>query len=357
MQNDFFAAFNADALKRLTVSLAVGLVGVLVFLWATLPVPWMLGAMSFTVIAALGGLKIGVPRPLRDISLAIVGSMIGTAFSPAILDHLATWLAVILYNYAYLVAVIGTGTLFFMKICRQNFTTAFFSSTPGGLMEMPFLCDALGGNARFASMAHSVRVVIVVLAVPLFIRFSEADSYAERLSVTVTAPELTAVDALMLVVAAFVGFLCARRARIPAPALVGPILAGVIIHLAGWTEAKPPEGLFSAAQLVVGASIGSYFIGVNLRQLGVITVYSVVWTVILLAMAAGFASLGARLLDVEFKVLLLALSPGGQAEMALVALFMGIEVPLIATVHIFRSMSIYAIAPVIFRKMEKSRKD
>jgi membrane AbrB-like protein len=133
------------------------------------------------------------------------------------------------------------------------------------------------------------------------------------------------------------------------------MLAGVIVHLFGWTEAKPPEGIFSAAQLVVGASIGGYFIGVSILSLGRITVYSLVWTVIMLLIAAGFAHLGTHVLDVDFNVLLLALSPGGQAEMALVALFMGIEVPLIATVHIFRSMSIYAIAPLVFKFFKKAK--
>ncbi|MEL0105314.1 MAG: AbrB family transcriptional regulator [Rhodospirillaceae bacterium] len=349
------AAFSVDALKRLTFTLPIGIVGALLFLWATLPVPWMLGPMSFTVIAALIGLKVGVPKPLRNVALAIVGSMIGTAFSPAILDHLSTWLVVILYNYAYLITVISAGTFFFYKICRQNVTTAFFSSSPGGLMEMPFLCEAVGGDARFASMVHSIRVVIVVLAVPIYIRFAEAASYAAKAVVPEVAADLAAIDAIILVAAAVVGYLVAKQLRIPAPALVGPMLAGVIVHLFGWTEAKPPEGIFSAAQLVVGASIGGYFVGVTILSLGRITVYSLVWTVILLLIAAGFAHLGTHVLDVDFNVLFLALSPGGQAEMALVALFMGIEVPLIATVHIFRSMSIYAIAPLVFKFFKKAK--
>jgi len=349
------AVFSADALKRLAITLPIGLAGALLFLWATLPVPWMLGAMSFTVAAALAGLKVGVPKPIRNVALAIVGSMIGTAFSPAILDHLSTWLTVILYNYAYLITAIGAGTFFFMKICRQDLTTAFFSSSPGGLMEMPFLCEAVGGDARFASTVHSVRVVIVVLAVPIYIRFAEAASYAAKAVVPEVAQELAAMDAAILVTAALVGYLAAKQLRIPAPALVGPMLAGVVIHLFGWTEAKPPEGIFSAAQLVVGASIGGYFVGVSILSLGRITVYSLIWTVMLLLIAAGFAHLGTRVLDVDFNVLLLALSPGGQAEMALVAIFMGIEVPLIATVHIFRSMSIYAIAPVVFKFLKKAK--
>jgi membrane AbrB-like protein len=349
-------AFSADALKRLAITLPIALAGALVFLWATLPVPWMLGAMCLTVAAALSGLNVGVPKPLRNVALAIVGSMIGTAFSPAILDHLSTWFAVILYNYAYLITAIGAGTFFFMKICRQDLTTAFFSSSPGGLMEMPFLCEAVGGDARFASMVHSVRVVIVVLAVPLYIRFAEAASYSAKLAVPEAVQELAAADGAILALAAIVGYLAAKLLRIPAPALVGPMLAGVLIHLVGWTEAKPPEGIFSVAQLLVGASIGGYFVGVSVFSLGRITLYSLVWTVILLLIAAGFAHLGTRVLDVDFNVLLLALSPGGQAEMALVALFMGIEVPLIATVHIFRSMSIYAIAPVVFKFLNKVKK-
>jgi membrane AbrB-like protein len=210
-------AFSSDALKRLTFTLPIGLVGALLFLWATLPVPWMLGAMSFTVIAALIGLKVGVSKPLRNVALAIVGSMIGTAFSPAILDHLSTWLVVILYNYAYLITVIGAGTFFFCKICRQNVTTAFFSSSPGGLMEMPFLCEAAGGDARFAAMVHSVRVVIVVLAVPIYIRFAEAASYAAKAVVPEVAADLAAIDAIILMAVAVVGYLVAKQLRIPHP--------------------------------------------------------------------------------------------------------------------------------------------
>jgi membrane AbrB-like protein len=232
-------AFSADALKRLAITLPIALAGALVFLWATLPVPWMLGAMCLTVAAALSGLNVGVPKPLRNVALAIVGSMIGTAFSPAILDHLSTWFAVILYNYAYLITAIGAGTFFFMKICRQDLTTAFFSSSPGGLMEMPFLCEAVGGDARFASMVHSVRVVIVVLAVPLYIRFAEAASYSAKLAVPEAVQELAAADGAILALAAIVGYLAAKLLRIPAPALVGPMLAGVLIHLvccpaSGW---------------------------------------------------------------------------------------------------------------------------
>ena len=347
-------ALSFDALKRLAFTLAIGLVGTLLFLWATLPVPWMLGAMSFAVIAALAGLKVGVPKPLRNVALAIVGSMIGTAFSPAILDHLSTWLAVIIYNYLYLITVIGAGTIFFSKICRQDVTTAFFSSSPGGLMEMPFLCEAVGGEARFVAMVHSVRVVIVVLVVPIYIRFAEAASFGTTGDVPRLTADLAAIDAMILLASAAVGYLIAKQLRIPAAALVGPMLASVIVHLFGWTEAKPPEGVFSLAQLVVGVSIGGYFVGVSILSLKRITAYSLVWTMILLLIAGGFAYLGSYILDVDFNVLLLALSPGGQAEMALVALFMGIEVPLIATVHIFRSMSIYAIAPLVFKIFRKS---
>ena len=346
-------AFSSDALERLAFTLAIGLVGVHLFVWATLPVPWILGAMSFAVIAALTGLKVGVPKPLRNTALAIVGSMIGTAFSPAILDHLSTWLAIIIYNYLYLITVIGAGTFFFCRICRQDVTTAFFSSSPGGLMEIPFLCEAVGGEARFVAMVHSVRVVIVVLAVPIYIRFAEAVSYATKGDVPRLSADLAAIDAIILMTTAAVGYLVAKQLRIPAAALVGPMLAGVIVHLFGWTEAKPPEVVFSLAQLVVGVSIGGYFVGVSILSLKRTMAYSLVWTMILLLITGGFAYLGTYILEVDFIVLLLALSPGGQAEMALVALFMGIEVPLIATVHIFRSMSIYAIVPLIFKIFRK----
>ena len=176
-------------------------------------------------------------------------------------------MVVIIYNYLYLITVIGAGTFFFCRICRQDVTTAFFSSSPGGLMEMPFLCEAVGGEARFVAMVHSVRVVIVVLAVPIYIRFAEAVSYATKGDVPRLSADLAAIDAIILMTTAAVGYLVAKQLRIPAAALVGPMLAGVIVHLFGWTEAKPPEVVFSLAQLVVGVSIGGYFVGVSILSL------------------------------------------------------------------------------------------
>jgi membrane AbrB-like protein len=269
------------------------------------------------------------------------------------------WLTVILFNATYFVTVVAAGTLFFVRVCRQDLTTGFFSSAPGGLMEMPFLCEALGGDARFASMVHSVRVVIVVLAVPIYIRFAEAAVFSNPPAPPPPHP-LSLESGAILIAIAFGGYIVARLLRIPGPALVGPLLASVGFHLAGLTVAKPPGPLFFAAQLVVGTSIGGYFIGMHLRHVGRLALMSLGWTVIMLMLAGLFAGLGAHLFGMDFNLLLLALSPGGQAEMALVALFLGIQVPLVATVHLIRSMSIYAAAPLffkLFRRLQANRRE
>jgi uncharacterized membrane protein AbrB (regulator of aidB expression) len=104
---------------------------------------------------------------------------------------------------------------------------------------------------------------------------------------------------------------------------------------------------------VLGCGIGTYFIGMHIRELGRVAMVSLSWTAILLVIAAGFALFGAWALDFPYYVLLVALSPGGQAEMGLVAIAMGIEAALVATIHFVRSMSAFLLAPVMFRLLRR----
>lgn len=340
--------------RRIATALIPGAIGGAVFAYLTSPIPWMLGAMCVTATMGLMGVRFSVPHQLRMAGMFIVGILLGSAFTPDIFARVGAWAGAVVLNSAYLIVVVTAGTIFFRKVARYDRASSYFASAPGGLMEMPILAEAFGGNARDVSVAHVFRVVIVIIAIPLYLRLTESALFvAAAAAPHAKAAPLTPFDAALLIGVGLVGLFLARLARLPAPALIGTMVGSAAIHLAGLTAAKPPPVVFNTAQLVLGCGIGTYFIGMKLRELGRIVAVSLSWTVILLLIAAAFAVAGSWALDFPYYVLLVALSPGGQAEMGLVAIAMGIEAALVATLHFVRSMSAFLLAPVMFRLLRR----
>ena len=66
-------------------------------------------------------------------------------------------------------------------------------------------------------------------------------------------------------------------------------------------------------------------------------------------LSAGFAALLAWGWGLHPATALLATSPGGMAEMSLVALGLGVEVAIVASMHIFRIAVVVIAVPPVFK--------
>src|SRR3546814_12432503 len=86
---------------------------------------------------------------------------------------------------------------------------------------------------------------------------------------------------LVLAFCGIAGFILARLARLPAAAILGPMLFSAAFHMTGVTDAKPPVELINAAQVVVGTTIGCRFAGVKLALVARSIVASIGSTIIL----------------------------------------------------------------------------
>ena len=66
------------------MTLALGIPGGALFYLLQLPLPWMLGAMAATTIAAISGVRVALMPSLRLVFVAILGVMLGSAFTPEV---------------------------------------------------------------------------------------------------------------------------------------------------------------------------------------------------------------------------------------------------------------------------------
>ena len=128
--------------------------------------------MVATTAASLGGANLYVPGPMRSIMVAIIGVLLGASFTPEIVEKAHEWPLTIGCLLLYLGFLIGILFLYFHRIVGLDPATAYFSAAPGGLSEMVITGAAMGADDRTIALIHTARVLLVVLAVPLWFRYT-----------------------------------------------------------------------------------------------------------------------------------------------------------------------------------------
>ena len=334
---------------RALLALALGTGGGWLASLAGLPLPWMIGAMLATTLAAVAGLPVALWQRLREGFVVVLGVMLGSSFTPEIAAQLPGWGLSIVILSLYTVVSGGLGAWFFHRVAGYDRITSYFSAMPGGLSVMIFVGEAMGGDSRLISLTHASRLLLVVLILPFAFQLFMGYDPGERPAAGPALSALGGVDVAVLTASGVLGWAGARLLRVPAPAVVGPMLLSAAVHLGGVIEAGPPQLLVAAAQVVVGSALGCRFAGTTVSTIWRTILWAAGGTVVLLGTAVAAAWAGYLVTGLPVLELTLAYSPGGLAEMSLVALALGLEAALVATHHIVRIFLIVVFAPLAFR--------
>jgi membrane AbrB-like protein len=329
-------------------ALALGAIGGALFFTVNMPLAWMIGAMCFTTIAALAGAPVAGPGRLRNVMVTVLGVMLGSTFTPEVLDRAGQWMISIACLVVFIAAVVAAVGWALHRWAGFARPTAYFSATPGGLVIMVLLGGSMGGDERTIALMHSMRLLMTVLVIPFwFVVFQGYEPGGT--AALARGGSLTLTDAGVLTLCAVLGYWLASRARIPAAALVGPMLLSAAVHLSGLSQATPPGALVALAQVVMGTAVGCRFAGVSLRRVLKVMVTGAATTVFMMAAAAAFALVIEAATGLSFQALVLAFSPGGLAEMTLISLSLGIDTAFVSTHHLVRILFLVGVAPIAYR--------
>ncbi len=343
--------------RALAVALAIGGAGGGLFAHWNLPLPWMIGALVATTATAIAhGVVyppparplLRVPLKLRNAMLVIVGIMLGGAFDPGVAGAPGAWLVSLLGLALYVPLALVMGFVYLRRAVGFDPITAYFTAAPGGLAELTFVGAAAGGDERRIALAHSIRIMLVVMILPFWLQLAWGYVPGARASLASAAAGIGPLD-LALLTACALGLPLARRLRLPAAHLTGPMLLSAAVHLLGWTDSAPPAALVAAAQVVIGAAIGMRFGGVRPAFVLRMACVSAGLTVLLAGLAIAFVAGLGPLTGLDRLALLLAYAPGGVAEMSLVALAMDVDPGFVATHHVVRIGLIVLLVPLTFR--------
>jgi membrane AbrB-like protein len=340
-------------LARTAAGLGIGIIGGAVFAWAGAPLAWMLGALIGVTAFSLAGARVAIPPTLRSVMVAVLGVMLGSAFTPEIAGHIAAWSGAFLVMLGFLLVTMTLVVLFLRFGVGMDRATAYFSGAPGGITEMVLVGESQGADSRIITLMHTTRILVIVAVIPFYFRVLAGVDVPTLPPQAASLLDTPVSDGFLMVGCAVLGYPLARLLRLPAAALLGPMLLSAGVHLAGWTAASPPFELLAAAQVVVGSALGARFAGVSLRRAWPYLVIGAGSGLIMMALAWLASALFAEGVGVDPMGLLLALVPGGLVEMGLIALSLGIDTAMVSTLHVLRIGLIILVAPLFFVLLDR----
>mgnify|MGYP000223745422 CR=1 FL=1 len=341
---------HRDTLKAFGIAVA----GAGAFLAAGLPLPFLFGPMAACLAAALAGVRMRGAGKLGDGMRTILGLAVGASITPALMAQVPV-MALTLALMPVYVALIGLiGVPFFRYVWGFDRPTSYFAAMPGGLQDMVIFGIEAGGDARALSLIHATRLLLVVILAPVLL--SGLQGVSLDAPVGVPAAQVPLSDLVLLVFAAIVGWKGGERVGLFGASILGPMIVATALSLGGVLHNRPPAEAINVAQVFIGMGIGVHFAGVTWRELSRDVAAGAVFGVILAALAVVFTALAYRLGGAPAVEAFLSFAPGGQAEMAVIAIVIGADLGFVVLHHITRVVLVILGAPFVARAALGPRK-
>lgn len=311
-----------------------------------LPLPWMIGPMLVMAACNFGGLRLRAPKPARTLGQVIIGTALGLYFTPAVAREVAALWPVLL-SAAVLALVIGALSGWLLaRLSGTEPATAFFASVPGGATEMAVLAERFGARVDHVALAQSLRILLVVLTIPAVLTYSGvhgADFYPQS-----GAAFRPSGLALLLGITAAAGAML-RLTGMGNAFMFGPLLAAALIALFELPLSSMPSLLTNAGQLLLGCALGARFERRSVESLPVYVAAVTASVVAAMALSTLIAYVLAQLNGVGFPSLVLAVAPGGIAEMCITAKVLQLGVPIVTAAHVTRVVVLVSATAPIYR--------
>lgn len=339
-------------LLKMVLAILIGFCGSVLFIFLHLPLPWLLGAIFTTSIAIrFENLPIQSPKTFATPARIFIGLIIGSAFTPQILDSLHLYIFSILLIIPYSILVTFAGMYYYVKVLKFDRKTAFFSSTPGGVVEMVIMGEEQKADTSKITLVQSSRVLFVVLSLPFIIQYIFHFDISGNQLITKAIKDTNLTELFYLIIIGIIGAIGAKKLKISAAFLIGPMVLSLVVYSTGLVHTLIPDELIKFIQVIFGTVIGFTFRGVELKTVLKIFAGTFGHFLILVFISGFFITIAYYSFGFPIISTLLAFSPGGQTEMNLMALIIGANVPYITIHHIMRLFIVMNLAPIFAKRL------
>jgi membrane AbrB-like protein len=336
---------------QILATFLIAAAGGLLFHILHIPLPWMLGPLTATIIYnTISGRRARWPVQFRNLGLIVIGYSMGRTVTfetiGKILANLPAMFGVTLLSVIF---CLGIGYITHRR-AGISLASGILGSMPGGLAQMVLLTEEIkGADVTVVTFLQMMRVLSVVFSVPVIAAYGIGPMHGALPSPLVVTGPYSLAAALPVVLAAPVGAWLDDVLKLPIPCLLGPIFATTAAVLIGGPAPPVPPFLMDLALIFFGTYFGIIITLESLKQLGKVFPYAVGGAAALLAFTY---LLGLGLTLITPATLLtgfLSTAPGGLSEVGVVALALHADVAFIMAYQLFRLFSILLLVPPLLR--------
>lgn len=320
---------------RLLFGFLLALLGAALALWLEMPLPWLLGPLLITAATRMAGAPTRSAPFFNAFGRWVIGLSLGLYFTPQVGASLLQNWPLMLISGLYALMLACVACWLYQRFGGMDAHTAWFAAAMGNASDMTHMAERHGARADQVASAHSVRVMLIVVIVPFAALWFGGEA----------APSPPALHAgvhwggLSVLVAgsALAGWLF-ERLRILNGWLLGPLFFAMVLTLLDVQLSALPRELSWAGQLCVGWSLGDKYRREFLSSAPRLVATASICTVFFIALSALLGWALAQANGMPASSMILAIMPGGIAEMTITAKGLGLDVPIVTAMQVSRML-------------------
>lgn len=340
--------------RMLLYLVAAGVAGGL-FAWLHVPAGWLIGSLLVGIFYRLKIGELSLPSYVFPFALALIGTNIGLSMKISMFGEVASYFLPLTIS---LITILLASWLLSRALSRYSAIdpkTALFCCIPGGASVMLALSEEYGADQRIVAAFQSARVLVIVLAIPLFAGLvasltgaggsgHTASQTSQSVSGAVSLFPGFQILCALVVMAASLGL--AKVLKIPAAPFLYAMLFAFLLNQFIVHIGTLPGIAVGIGQVLLGANIGLRFDKESLNQLRKIGWLSIGILLMFLVLTFAISLLFFWLTPLDYVTSMLSMAPGGAPQMSSTASVLKLNASIVASVQLVRLLIIFLLLPV-----------
>lgn len=333
---------------KLIFTLAVALLGGLLFALLSFPVPWLLGPIAFVLIGSTFKRSLFYwPKYIKSVGMVLIGYTIGLALTKEAVTAIVHQLPYMFGMTMLLILLSAVVAWFVSRGSTTNYPTALLASIPGGMTQIILMAEEMKGvNLTIVTVTQTIRLMLIVIGMPLILAgLGEGHTTGNQLIQLSAAINFQTVLVLALcVIFSFVG----KKIKFPTAFLLVPALVTAIAQGAGMQAVDLPTSALQIAQILIGINIGLMMRPGELENKAKTLMLALFSGVLLFITAMCLGIFFAKINNFDYPTALLSLAPGGMDQMGAIAHAIHADLSMVAGYQVFRAFFIlFIIQPTL----------
>lgn len=312
-----------------------------------LPAGVLLGCMLAGILLSSRDIQLRIPPTLFALAQGVLGCLMASSLKPSALAKVAAGWPIFLLVATSVIA--ASAVLGWIMMRRKIFpgTTAVWGLAPGAASAMVLMAESYGADVRLVAFMQYLRVAVVTATAALVARIFAphgAASVASGADWFMVASQSNVAWTMLL---AFGGALLARQLRLPAGAMVLPLLLGTALQATGWLVIELPGVLLAWAYAMIGWSIGLRFTRAILQH-AFRALPQVLGSIVgLMGVGVVIAAALSHMAGIDPLTAYLATSPGGADSVAVIAATSAVDAGFVMAMQLARFLMVLVFGPQV----------